>query len=818
VKKILFGFPIVTCFILGLASCNMLTNMTGIRATAKSSNSSGSSAPSLSAYKVVAVSDTRTDSNGNTLTQPYGTLVSTPVPRKQIYLSGPTYSGAPSSLIDYPGNTLAVDSQQTDAGKTAWTGYPHASVGARLGPAPGKQTIVSVVFTPTKPVNSNGTITLGQDTTGTVELVTWDGTTQTILHPFQSNSVDQPFDVWILGWSGAGNTAISVAAGDMEGNGNDEIAFCIGNYFVILGDDLSSILYQGWVTGLTTTGSSDTDLVDFHPSCVTAGDVYNNSKTEFVVTYGSNKTGYIGSYQIFAGATSTTAAMIASGSLTNGSASLSYADAALGDIDGSGTNALLFAGRKTNGNDCELIAATGSGATNNIQFLSNYYDDNAVNGVTWASNPLPALVCFDPDGKANNPRDLVLVWDRILSYTATATGTTTAGFGYAYSYQNTLNSLPMLTNVAAADVNYDNQDELIALSNTGQEVDVWGLNSAGTFRYTSFAVTAGQYPSLCVADVEGKSLTLEYLSKTVRYSNPQIVAVLASPPYYSDATSNSSYGSAGTSFGTASGSSESSSTSFTVSASFTIGVEAEAPLEGDAAKTSDKLTMGASFTAAFESEKDMSYSHYYTTGAGQDAVLFSCVPFDVYSYKVLSAPSGSGLGNNVTIDFPRQPQLIQMERTAFNGLPGNTLMVGSAVLPQTLGSPKSYPTKSAIMTDCQSGGGMCDVQGMTVPSGSSQTATDAITSTSSHTTTYGGGLSINASTEDVVMGVLFGASIGFEADFDYSVSTSASTTISGTVSGINSSDSSFQFGISGYNYTNAAIQPNPFMVVTYWVQ
>ena len=800
-KRILFGLSIAMSFMLGLASCSMFFG----KATANASNSSGTNAPSLSAYNVAAVSDSRTDSNGNPLSQPYGSKVSMPLPRKQIYLGGPTYSGSTSNLIGFQANSASVLFQQTSANDTSWTAYPHVSVGARLG-LTGKQTLISVVFQPTSPLGTS--ISTGQDTKGTVELVTWDGTTQTILHPFKSNGTDRIFDVYMLNWSGAGNSALSVAAGDIDGDGKDEIAFCVGNRFIILDDDLSTPLYDNWATD---SGAADTDTSDFHPSCVAAGDVKNDGTTAFIVTYGSSKSNYVGSYTIFAGATP---AVIATGSLAYGSTSLYYADAAFGDIDGNGTKDLLFAGRATNGNDCELICADWNSQTSNIQWFANY-DDNSVSGTNWGSNPLPALACFDPDGKANNPRDLVLVWDRVLNYSP-APSTTTAGFGPYYN----LSTLPDQTNVAAADINYDNQDELIALSWDCSRVDVYSLASAGaTLSDTSIPVAAGQSPALCVADVEGESLTLEYLSKTVQYSNPQIIAVLASAPYYTDAASNPAFGNAMTSFGTTTTTGQSSSNSFTVSASFTLGVEAEAPLEGDAAKTSDKVTIGDSFTSAFESEEDMSYSHEYQTMAGQDAVVFSCVPFDVYTYAVLSAPNSAAVGKTMTIDFPRQPEIIQMERTAFNALPGNTLAVGSAVLSHTIGDPQSYPSYAAIQGDCAAGGwGMYDHSGMAAPSGSSQLSTDSVTSGQSNTTTVGSSLSIEASTENVVMGVLFGASVGFDADFDYSVTTSSSTEISGTVPSINSSDKSFQFGIAGYDCTNTATQPNPFIVVTYWVR
>lgn len=803
---------IVLALVFSLASCSMVMDLIGTKArpttgTATSNTNSGTA--TLAAYKVATVSATRTDSAGNPLTQPYGSLVSSPLPRKQIYLSGPPYSGATSNLIDYAGNAPTVLFQQTNTIDTAWTAYPHASVGARLGLS-GKQTIVSVVFLPTSPKQS--TIATGQDTTGTVELITWDGTTQTILTPFSTtgtNGAAQSFDVWLPNWSSyaMNNSAISVAAGDIDGDGKDEIAFCIGNYFVILDDDLSTVLYSKWVTD---SGTSDTSTSDFHPSRVIAGDVKNDGNTEFVVTYGNSKASYTGSYKIFAGAVP---APIASGAMTNGSYSLGYANVALGDIDGKGANEVLFAGRQTSGSDSLLIAAAWNGT--NLTFLSNAYD---IGSVDWGgNNPLPPLVCFNPFGKGNTGihtlQDLVVFWNKILSYDSTK------GF-ISYANYPTLHDTPDLTNVVAADINYDDQDELIAEDNAGNTVYIYSLNpSSGDITYTSFSITNSSAPqSLCVADMAGKSFTIQYLGHTVQYSNPRIVAVMASPPYYLDAVSDSSYGSAQTSFGSNSSTSTSSSLSFTFSASVSVGFKASIPVEPSVLETEDKVTVSDYVTGGFGSEQSMSYSHSYSVQAGQNTVLYSCVPFDVYSYKVLSAPDSSTVGTTETVDYPRTPQIIQMDQAAFNALPGNKLNVGTAVMSQTLGIPKTYPTLTAIHDTCNASGGMYDPTGMTAPYGPGNTNTDSITSESSNSTTFAGGLKVEASSDNSVAFVVFGASVGLSTDYSSNTTISSSTQISGTVSSIMSSDSPFQYGIAGYNYTNTAIQPSPFMVVTYWVQ
>jgi hypothetical protein len=358
-------------------------------------------------------------------------------------------------------------------------------------------------------------------------------------------------------------------------------------------------------------------------------------------------------------------------------------------------------------------------------------------------------------------------------------------------------------------------------------LEVYGLDQNGAFGLRQSLPVSYVSPnywstmSLAMADFEGKSLVLQYVSHVIKYSNPQVVAVLASPPYYTDSNGSSSFGNAGTTFGTTTSTSTSEGSSFTVSAGMAYGGEAEAPMEGDAAKTSDKVTISASVTAGFQFEQTMSYTHSYTTMAGQDSVIYTSVPFDEYTYTILSAPNSSTVGKTETIDYPQQPQLINMERNEFNSLPDNTLQIGSSVLVHTLGVPGSYASKSAIATACgvlPPLSGMYDATGVSASSGDGQLTTDTIEYQKGATDSFGSSISIEAESENVVAGVLFGASMGLSVDFELSISTSSSTEVEGAVPAVLPTDKGFTFGVGLYSIKNTSIQPGPFLVATYWVQ
>jgi hypothetical protein len=245
-------------------------------------------------------------------------------------------------------------------------------------------------------------------------------------------------------------------------------------------------------------------------------------------------------------------------------------------------------------------------------------------------------------------------------------------------------------------------------------------------------------------------------------------------------------------------------------------MQGDMPLWGDTLAETDKVTISASFSYAFENEKEASVTHAYSTMAGKDAVIYDCIPYDVYTYKVLSAPNAEAVGKTMTVDFPRTPQVIQMERSVFNALPGNPINVGSSILGHTIGNPRSYPNLSAIETACAKGG-IYDPTGMTSPVGDGQYNTDTVSVSNSKSKTVGGGVSVDASVEFTVLGALFGVEAGFSDEFSYTVKTTASTELSGSVPGTLESKP-FKFGIAGFNVADTKVQKAPFMVVTYWVQ
>jgi hypothetical protein len=210
----------------------------------------------------------------------------------------------------------------------------------------------------------------------------------------------------------------------------------------------------------------------------------------------------------------------------------------------------------------------------------------------------------------------------------------------------------------------------------------------------------------------------------------------------------------------------------------------------------------------------------YSTIGGEDLVIFTCIPIDVYTYKVLKASDPSAVGSTVTINMPRKPQLIPMEKSTFNALSNVPVNIGSSVLTHTIGSPTSYPSYATIKAlESDSGSkGLWDPNGMSIGV-SGGYVSDEVQQSTTTSSTYGAGFSYEASLEVVAGGALFGTSYGYEGEYDYTVSTTEGTIIEGVVPNLpttaNASDI-FRFGVSSYK-TKVTGQKPEFMVVTYWV-
>lgn len=604
---------------------------------------------------------------------------------------------------------------------------------------------------------------------------------------------------------------MDIEAADIDGDGRDELAIVVGNVVQILDDEEQNFALLN--SRDLSKGSQDT--AGYHITTVTSGDLEGDGIKEFVAADGT-----VGSsnarYYVFGGSSAT---LLAEDAITHPSAgSFRMTNIATGDVDSDKRQEVVFAGETNSNNVYNVVFAKWNTNSRRLEFKDGYYQGS----YNRDRNPVVPLATFNPEGLSDTPRDLVFAMNKVLEYDAFRNSVNVAG-----------NTLDAYRNLAiGADFNNDGKEELTftyvqdsTLLLSPATFLVYGKNEGGqitTLASTNLDQETARYSSLAAADVKGNSPILEFQRRDLQFSRPVVVAVLASPPYYADAVDPDNLSNYGTSFGNSSTSGSSTTKSFTVDTSFSIGYSAETPLIGSAGSSEFKATVGYSFTNTTEVAQETTTTRTYSSIGGEDLVIFTCIPVDVYTYKILRSTKPGLVGTGVRINIPREPQVISMSRDRYNALPALLVPIGDEVLDNyQVGNPRSYPVRSAIEARIKAGGsfgdGLWDPIGLTV--GSSLGAiTASVEQTEERVTTNGKGFSFEVEMTNVTAGVLWGASFGFEGTIEYGVKTATGTTIEGVVPNtVGNNNTTFRFGISSYK-KEIEEQDEPFMVVTYWVE
>jgi len=686
-----------------------------------------------------------------------------------------------------------------------WAMWPHASTAADLS-GTGRQEVVTVIFTPT---NTTTGVVSNSPTQGTAKLriLSYNGTS----YSTRFITIAGTFSLYI-GEMENQYYAMSIAAGDVNGDGMDEIAVAIGNTITFLSVDLNAGTSTALIPAAIDMRARDTSFgYEFHPTTLAAGDLTGDGKAEFVVADGADKGAtYKAKYWVYSWNGSQMASLD-SGYVANASKSEQHCTVAIGDIDNDGQNEVIFAGDDDESKYVLLAAEWSQGRL-------VFYDVVATGGFNsydWSYNRSIALKTFryySQDTSGNLVRSTALYChDSVVAFDSTIGFTRVANIGHA----------PRRFTFDVGDVNRDHNDEIVFADDEGQErLMVYGRTSAGAWGLLNVAL--GTYAdlanndasSIALADLRGESDALKYVDRSLRFSNPQVVAVLASVPYYTAYPDNN--GNCYTEFGGTKATSTDTTHTFSVNAGVSIGASVEAPLWGSAASAEAKTTITANFTASISSSTEQSITKIFVDYAGQDQVIFTSIPYDSYHFLILK-PSGSPV--DYYINIPRSPQLIVKERSDFNALPNNPVQIGSTVLPHTIGVPTSYPSKVKIQTMFAGSKGMWDAQGTFFTNSAAGGLQVELSQSNTEATTLGGGFSIEQEYQVVVATALFGTQFGFSYDFAYTVSTTATTIVGATMPYLPASAPSslaYQSGIAAYTTALAGQSPK-IWVVNFWV-
>ena len=295
--------------------------------------------------------------------------------------------------------------------------------------------------------------------------------------------------------------------------------------------------------------------------------------------------------------------------------------------------------------------------------------------------------------------------------------------------------------------------------------------------YMSSTINASQNTHYCyaVVNTDNDSSYLTYTGKHwFSYTDPAVLAVLASPPYFKDLLEKDDlsgfYEGSITSYGKTKGSGSSNSKAATISAGAYIKYEHDFSVFGvKVASIEAEIETMAHFTTEFEQACEISYTTEYTTSSGADAVVFYSIPYEFYEYDMVYYCNGEKYTNKQTIAIPKQPctSTVEMEKykqisSMYHELP----QLSDDVLRHTLGKPETYPQNTTGYHNVQEfDGNYMAVDFTSVGGGMSQSQSIEMTEEKGNSYSTGVDVTVSAGAGpgDVTIGVKAG--VGAEASW-----------------------------------------------------
>jgi hypothetical protein len=214
-----------------------------------------------------------------------------------------------------------------------------------------------------------------------------------------------------------------------------------------------------------------------------------------------------------------------------------------------------------------------------------------------------------------------------------------------------------------------------------------------------------KYAAFCNTDED--TVQMQFLGKRVVYSDPKILAVLASPPYFKDLEhlegGDSYVGNSATTYGTSEGSSTTETNSSTISAGTYTSFEQEISFFGfSAASVEAEAEFSASWTTETEKTSSRTQTIEYSTAGGQDTVALYSIPLVIYEYEtkfpVVDGDTISWKTQKSTITEPREATVRTYTLEAYDEIAKYYDIlptIGGTVLKHELGNPATYPTSLA---------------------------------------------------------------------------------------------------------------------------
>jgi|GEM_PF-2305099 len=466
---------------------------------------------------------------------------------------------------------------------------------------------------------------------------------------------------------------LDVCPADVDGDGKKELLLTVLDKLYIL-----KISAAGDSSQLVGSNSFPEDITD-----VAAGDCNGDGKDEFVVCLATKG---------FALYDSSFEKPMTNPSITAVSSAQKAGEAVFGDFDRDNIDELCFVSCEMNTNTAYLY-----NIMNGLVEKKNSISNTGLPGGLIIYRAYPRAIEIDQDGK-----DELFFTNWIIKNPMTTAEN-------VKDLHDTNNHFVSLRDVKVGDIDGDGKEEILHYGIAGDKYCIFanGYDSSNNWvekkRYID--VNDATVPSdkitlntinFVVGNFDNDSNRVKFEKHRLEFTNPIIIAALASPPYWSEvaaAEATYSYTNWTTSYGTSSGSGSSTGSSLGFSTGLKVEFEQEASFFGIKAA---QFKTSASFTNTLDwscdAETTVTKSVAYSCVGGEDRIIFTSVPVDTYTYTVIQSPQSADIGKVMTISLPRKFNIYSVDREFYNANNGSLKDID--YFKHTYGNPKSYHTKA----------------------------------------------------------------------------------------------------------------------------
>ncbi len=369
----------------------------------------------------------------------------------------------------------------------------------------------------------------------------------------------------------------------------------------------------------------------------------------------------------------------------------------------------------------------------------------------------------------------------------------------------------------------DGKQDLLVWSQQGQadEIAVWGNDDVqgwGELQTMPGPSSSGAISAQIIPmNIDNDTAVLKYVEAGQQFvfTSPIVIAALAAPPCYAG-IGQFELG-CFTTFGNETSNTVSEEQVISMTASASVGFK----IGNDAAQT--ELALKATATATANSIKGSGYSYtssiVYTTGTQEDAVIFTTVPQDQYTYAVVSHPDPTLIGKEIVVSLPRSTITLMVEREFYNShVPDGAPQIDSSVFEHTIGDVASYPSVAekdtilsateGLQTPAQSvgqGGGTVEI-GLSV--GTELSEGNALA------------MGWQADVETTLGGLVHGFSVGASVSNSLTVTSGDLSSYTGSIGSLPAdqfADNQYSYGLFTYVHEDPTTLQQ-YEVVNYWVE